>query len=279
MDAEEAAEKAARREQRGAATRPERRDSQMEPVFRTLEIAGSDRRCVSPAPGSPITGWRTFQTAGGAVIAINHTSYLDFLPAALAATQAAPAAALHDQGGDDGSEDRQLPDQSTPRRSRWTAGRVRAPTRSRWTGCAQGELVGVYPEATISRSFELKEFKTGAARMAIDAQVPIIPLIVWGAQRHVDQGSPAQTWAARRSRSPSRSASRCRPPSTVGQTDAAMRAAMNALLHEVQESYEHPEGAYWVPRRLGGSAPDPARGEGARRGRTGRARPQGTAGQ
>ena len=36
-----------------------------------------------------------------------------------------------------------------------------------------GELVAVYPEATISRSFELKEFKSGAARMAIDADVPI----------------------------------------------------------------------------------------------------------
>src|SRR6201999_299738 len=47
----------------------------------------------------------------------------------------------------------------------------------------EGELVGVYPEATISRSFELKEFKTGAARMALEAQVPIIPIIVWGAQR------------------------------------------------------------------------------------------------
>ena len=46
-----------------------------------------------------------------------------------------------------------------------------------------GELVGVYPEATISRSFEIKEFKSGAARMAIEAGVPIIPHIVWGAQR------------------------------------------------------------------------------------------------
>ena len=53
-----------------------------------------------------------------------------------------------------------------------------------------GELVGVYPEATISRSFELKEFKTGAARMAIDAQVPIIPLIVWGAQRRWTKDHP-----------------------------------------------------------------------------------------
>ena len=46
----------------------------------------------------------------------------------------------------------------------------------------------MYPEATISRSFELKDFKTGAARMALEAQVPIIPMIVWGAHRRVDEG-------------------------------------------------------------------------------------------
>jgi 1-acyl-sn-glycerol-3-phosphate acyltransferase len=46
-----------------------------------------------------------------------------------------------------------------------------------------GELVGLMPEATISRSFELKDFKTGAARMALEAGVPTVPLIVWGAQR------------------------------------------------------------------------------------------------
>ena len=58
-----------------------------------------------------------------------------------------------------------------------------APTRVAVERLRAGELVGVYPEATISRSFELKEFKSGAARMARDADVPIIPMIVWGAQR------------------------------------------------------------------------------------------------
>jgi hypothetical protein len=29
-------------------------------------------------------------------------------------------------------------------------------------------------------------------------------------------------------------------------------------LHDVQELYPHPAGAYWVPRRLGGGAPTPA---------------------
>ena len=42
---------------------------------------------------------------------------------------------------------------------------------------------------------------------------------------------------------------------TTEQTDAAMRESMTALLHGVQQDYPHPEGAYWVPRRLGGSAP------------------------
>jgi hypothetical protein len=30
---------------------------------------------------------------------------------------------------------------------------------------------------------------------------------------------------------------------------------MTAVLHRVQADYPHPDGEYWVPRRLGGSAP------------------------
>ena len=39
--------------------------------------------------------------------------------------------------------------------------------------------------------------------------------------------------------------------------DAALRAAMTRLLHDVQAGYPRPKGAFWVPRRLGGSAPTP----------------------
>jgi 1-acyl-sn-glycerol-3-phosphate acyltransferase len=117
-----------------------------------------------------------------------------------------------------------------------------------------GEIVGVYPEATISRSFELKEFKTGAARMAREAEVPIVPLIVWGSQRMWTKDHP-------------RNLGRKKIPITVAagaplyaaesidETNAAMREAMNTLLLQVQQEYPRPEGAYWVPRRLGGSAP------------------------
>ena len=48
---------------------------------------------------------------------------------------------------------------------------------------AQGEAVGIFPEATISRAMELKEFKTGAVRIAAAAGVPMIPVVLWGTQR------------------------------------------------------------------------------------------------
>lgn len=39
----------------------------------------------------------------------------------------------------------------------------------------EGELVGVYPEATISRSFELKEFKTGPPGWRAKPKFPSCP--------------------------------------------------------------------------------------------------------
>jgi len=112
----------------------------------------------------------------------------------------------------------------------------------------------VYPEATISRSFELKDFKSGAARMAVEAQVPILPLIVWGAHRRWTKGHPRKLGRAKIPMTV-RVGAPLPPAETIEQTDAAMREAMTTLLHQVQESYEHPAGAYWVPRRMGGTAP------------------------
>ena len=58
----------------------------MEPVFRTLETLA---KVVIRATGTRITyrGLENIPATGGAVIAINHTSYIDLLPAALAAHQ------------------------------------------------------------------------------------------------------------------------------------------------------------------------------------------------
>ena len=54
----------------------------------------------------------------------------------------------------------------------------------------RGEVVGVFPEATISRSFTVKELKSGAARMAQAAEVPVLPVALWGTQRLWTKGRP-----------------------------------------------------------------------------------------
>ena len=100
----------------------------------------------------------------------------------------------------------------------------------------EGEVVGVYPEATISRSFELKEFKTGAARMAREADVPIVPVIVWGAQRIWTKDHPRNLGRSNVPITVSVGAP-LRAADDIAQTDAALRESMTALLHQVQQRY------------------------------------------
>ena len=54
-----------------------------------------------------------------------------------------------------------------------------------------GEIVGIFPEATISRSFELKDFKSGAAaaRAGRPAYLCSRPSL-WGTQRLMTKGRP-----------------------------------------------------------------------------------------
>jgi 1-acyl-sn-glycerol-3-phosphate acyltransferase len=118
-----------------------------------------------------------------------------------------------------------------------------------------GELVGIFPEATMSRSLEIKEIKNGAVRIARAANVPLIPMIVFGGQRLLSYGH--------------RDLSRGKPISiTVGEplpvprgvdpdvTTEELRVRMAALLDETIARYpDRSPGAYWIPARLGGSAP------------------------
>src|SRR5689334_1372815 len=118
----------------------------------------------------------------------------------------------------------------------------------------KGELVGVYPEATISRSFEIKQFKSGAARMAIEADVPIIPVVIWGAQRVWTKGFPKHLG---RTNTPISIAvgAPIQPYEPAAELTAQLRSTMQAMLLDLQKDYMHEPGAYWVPARLGGSAP------------------------
>jgi len=224
----------------------------MEPVFRTLEIAAT---IAVRAAGTVITyqGLENIPVRGGAVVAINHTSYIDFLPAALGTHQRRRRIRFMIKAE---MQDVRIVNYLITR-----TGTIPVNRRQGTDAYAvaveslrAGELVGVYPEATISRSFELKEFKSGAARMALEAQVPIIPLIVWGAHRVWTKDHPKSVG---RNKIPFtvRFGRPLQPAGTAAELEAALREEMTVMLHEVQEAYPHPASAYWVPRRLGGSAP------------------------
>jgi len=227
----------------------------MELTYRALEVLSF---VVGRALGIKITyeGIDNIPASGGAVVATNHTSYVDFLPVGLAGRKARrwvrlmPKAEMAKIGivnfviKTTGA----IPVDRRAGAAAYTAA-VRA--------LQAGELVGVYPEATISRSFELKEFKSGSARMALEAQVPILPMIVWGAHRIWTKDHPKNLG---RNRIPIvvRIGRPLEPTGTAAELDSALRSAMTTMLHEVQELYPHPAGAWWVPHRIGGGAPTPA---------------------
>lgn len=223
-----------------------------EPVFRALEISVTSAvRLVGPR--ITYLGLEKIPEAGGAVIAINHTSYIDWVPAAIAVYRRGRRLRFMIK--------REM--QEVKFVGFLMRGASMIPVdRSAGAGAyavsvqrlREGELVGVYPEATISRSFELKEFKTGAVRMAHEASVPIIPMIVWGAHRMWTKDHPRKLL---RNRVPITLivGESLRATDSVEQTSSALREAMTELLQRAQLSYPHPAGAYWVPRRLGGSAP------------------------
>ena len=124
----------------------------------------------------------------------------------------------------------------------------------------RGELIGVFPEAGVSASFTIRDFKTGAVRLAAQAGVPIIPVAVWGGQRLMTKnrkitlrerlGIPVHfSFGA---------------PIVVSPTDdpaaatAQLKSTMEALLTDLQGEYPD-DGAsqWWQPRALGGNAPTP----------------------
>lgn len=123
----------------------------------------------------------------------------------------------------------------------------------------RGELVLVLPEQTIPPSFELVDFRPGAARMAIMAGAPLVPAVSWGTHRfHTVGRGPRPRWHL-----PVTVA--YGPPLRPGPDDdarevtAELRRRMQAMLDRSIAEYPDgaPEGAWWVPARFGGGAPTP----------------------
>lgn len=228
----------------------------MQPVFRALELTALSAVKLTGARIDYL-GLEHIPADGAAVIAINHTGYVDFLPAGLAAYRRGRRMRFMIK-----AEMLQVPVVNYLIRHSGTIPVDRSAGADAYrhavAALRSGELVGVYPEATISRSFELKDFKSGAARMALEAQVPIIPLIVWGAHRLWTKDHRRARLVRSRIPVTVLAGEPLAPTGEAAGLSTRLREAMAPLLAAVQQQYPHPAGEFWVPRRLGGGAPTPA---------------------
>lgn len=203
-----------------------------------------------------LTGGEHVPREGGAVLASNHVSYLDFIFCGYAARpsnrlvrfMAKKSTFDHPVSGPLMRSMHHIPVDRA-------AGASSLDQAVQWM--RQGEVVGVFPEATISQSYEVKDFKTGAVRMAAEAGVPLVPMITFGGQRLWTKGHPREMTRG------TVIALRVGEALTVTEDDdpleatAELRARMQGLYDQTLEAYEpKPEpGAWWWPARLGGGAP------------------------
>ena len=125
----------------------------------------------------------------------------------------------------------------------------------------RGELVGIFPEAGVSRSFTVRALMPGAAALARDTGAPLLPVVLWGGQRQWTAGIRPQL--------------RRGVPVTVAvgpafaRTDDLRRTTeqlgrvLQSMLDDAQREPRHtgPQaaGAPWHPAHLGGTAPTVAR--------------------
>jgi 1-acyl-sn-glycerol-3-phosphate acyltransferase len=204
-----------------------------------------------------IIGDENVPRTGGAVMVVNHTGYIDFAYAGLAARRsdrlvrfmAKDAVFTHAVSGPLMRGMHHIPVDRTAGAASYAAA-VEA--------LRAGEIVGVFPEATISRSFELKEFKTGAARMAAEAGVPILPVVIWGSQRVWSKGLPRRLG---RTNVPIMISVGepipVAPDADPAEVTAGYKVVMQELLDTVRAAYPPMRGAdlRYLPASMGGTAP------------------------
>lgn len=233
----------------------------------------------SAAVAASITSFQTFgwrvRTIGGehlprtgpGVIATNHVGYLDFVFAGYGARKATSKRNVRfvakrevfdnpvvgplmrsmehirvDRGGDTASAMREVAD-----------------------ALAGGDLVGMFPEGTISRSFVPLAGRPGAARMAVESGVPLIPGAVWGSQRIFTKDRtfrPAYGAYVLVSFGPAIEHDRDADPLEVHERlMASIRAQVDDLQRRYPQQPKGPDDRWWLPAHLGGSAPTPEQAE------------------
>jgi 1-acyl-sn-glycerol-3-phosphate acyltransferase len=206
-----------------------------------------------------MTGQENIPAAGGALLAVNHLSFVDYVMAGYPGVQRKRLTRFmakqeifdHPVGG---PVMRSFHHIAIDRAS----GRAGMAEARRYLD--DGELVGIFPEGTISQSFELQPLKSGAARIAADAGVPLIPVVLWGTQRFLTKGKPRDFGRHKTVSIEIAEALRPTPDDDPAEVTAQLQTTMEQMLDRLIRNHpadEQPPGSWWLPASHGGSAPTP----------------------
>ena len=207
-----------------------------------------------------VRGAEHLPTTGPAVVASNHTGFLDFTFIGYAARERGRLVRFMSK--------------LSVFESRLSGRLMRAMRHvpvDRWSGATayrqarrlldEGEIVGVFPEATISRSWLVKGLKPGAAGLAISKSVPLVPAVVWGSHRVMTVDGHR---SLRRGKAVTILLGEPLRPTdgeSIGELTERLHTAMTALLDEAISTYpdvpRSEADRWWLPRAHGGSAPPP----------------------
>lgn len=206
-----------------------------------------------------MTGTEHIPRTGGALLAINHLSFVDYLMAGYPGVERGRLTRFvakkeifdHSIGGPVMRSFHHIAiDRADPQ-----AGLDKAHAYLRG-----GELVGMFPEGTISRSLLLQPLKTGAVRMAAEAEVPLIPVVLWGTHRFLTKGHKADFGRGKTVLIEVAEPMRPTKDDNPAAQTAILQSRMEEMLDRLITSYpadEQPPGSWWLPKKYGGSAPTP----------------------
>ncbi|PKW25469.1 lysophospholipid acyltransferase family protein [Phycicoccus duodecadis] len=210
-----------------------------------------------------VRGAERLPVTGPVVLAANHSSFVDFMVVGLPADErgrlvrfmAKESVFRSATGGPLMRGMRHIP---VDRRS-GTAAALRARR-----ALLAGEMVGVYPEATIGHAFTLKarsDLTRGAAHLAIATGAPLVPVAHWGLHRVFTVGP---RWSLRRGRwvgiqvgQPLYRLPGETPAELTGRLHDALRELVEGLLDRYPDVPADPSRAWWWPAHRGGAAPAP----------------------
>ncbi len=209
-----------------------------------------------------VTGAEHVPERGPAVLAANHSSFLDFAFMGLAGHRSGRLVrflARHDVwehrvAGPLMRSMRHIPVDRAAPAAALLAGRA---------ALDRGEVLGVFPEAGVSTSFTVRPMMPGAVALAAGTQAPLIPMAIWGPQRILTVGHRFDVTRGRPVRLLIGAPIPVRADLDVRDQTVALGGRLAELLERAQRTHpDQPDAGsrpWWHPAHLGGAAPTPER--------------------